>query len=131
MKKTILAILMAIVATSAVAAGTCKGGDPFEGVNDGHEYCISKKTMSWWAAFVWCQQQGRHLASLEEACGQWYGVWGDAACGNMVKSGVTDKICWTANPSGSNRAYYVNAGTGTINGDYYRNITTNYAALCY
>ena len=131
MKKTILAILMAILATSAYAEGKCEGGDPFEGANDGHEYCISTTTMSWWSAFAWCQHQGRHLASLQEVCEGWHGATGDAACGNLVKAGGPNKGCWTANPSGSNRAYYVNAGTGTINGDYYRNITTNYAALCY
>ncbi|MGN1091520.1 MAG: hypothetical protein ACI4RJ_03435 [Alphaproteobacteria bacterium] len=128
MKKTILAILMTMLATSAFAEAKCEGGDPFEGVNDGHEYCISKKTMTWWAAFVWCQQQGRHLASLQEACEGWYGATGTAACGNLVKSGVTAKDCWTAYPYDSTRAYAVGAGTGNI-----FNYTRNYAfyAICY
>ena len=130
MKKTVLAILMAMMATSAFAEGKCEGGDPFEGANDGHEYCISQKTMTWWAAFAWCQHQGRHLASMQEACKGWTGAMGNALCGNMIKSGVTDKICWVANSHGSTNAYYVHAGTGNISGTYRdRNYATS--ALCY
>ena len=128
MKKTILAILMAIVATSAFAEGKCKGGDPFEGVNDGHEYCISKATMTWWAAFAWCQRQGRHLASLKEVCEGWHGATENADCGNLVKSGDPNKWCWTATPHGSTNAYRVNAGFGNINS--YGRDPGNFA-LCY
>ena len=128
MKKTILAILMAMLATSAFAEGKCEGGDPFEGANDGHEYCISQKTMNWWSAFAWCQQQGRHLATLQEACDGWYGVTGYAACGNMVKSGVTKKYCWTANPKDSTNAWRVEAGTDYIDNGSRNGIAS---ALCY
>ncbi|MGN1091781.1 MAG: hypothetical protein ACI4RJ_04775 [Alphaproteobacteria bacterium] len=128
MKKTIFAILMTMVATSAFAEAKCEGGDPFEGVIDGHEYCISKPSMTWWAAFAWCQQQGRHLASLQEACAGWTGATGNAACANLVKAGGPNKHCWTATPYGSTYAYYVNAGTGIVNS--YGRYGTNYA-LCY
>ena len=129
MKKTILAILMAMLATTVFAEGKCEDGDPFEGVNDGHEYCISKAEMTWWAAFAWCQRQGRHLASLQEVCKGWTGAMGTAACGNLVKSDVTVKGVWTANPYGSTFAYYVNAGTGYIS--YIRNRNVASYALCY
>ena len=116
--------------TTAFAEGKCEGGVPFEGVSDGHEYCISKVSLNWWSAFEWCQQQGRHLASLKEACGNLYGAWGPAACGNLVKSGITAKHCWTATPDGSTNTYNVYAGTGKVN-----NVDTSrrhgYYALCY
>ena len=128
MKKTILAILMTMVATTAFAEAKCEGGDPFEGVSDGHEYCISQKTMLWWAAFAWCQQQGRHLASLQEACGNLYGATGNAACGNFIKSGVTGKMCWTANRYSHLRSYLVSTGTGNINS---RDRIEGFYALCY
>ncbi|MGN1091636.1 MAG: hypothetical protein ACI4RJ_04015 [Alphaproteobacteria bacterium] len=132
MKKTVLAILMTVAATTAFAEGKCEGGNVFEGVIDGHEYCISKSKMNWWSAFTWCQRQGRHLASLKEVCEGWHGATGNTACGNLVKSGVTDKQCWTANPSGSTYAYFVNAGTGNINThpNDPRNADHDYA-LCY
>ena len=129
MKKTILAILMAMLATSAYAEGKCEGGDPFEGANDGHEYCISQKTMTWWAAFAWCQHQGRHLVSLQEVCEGWHGATGDGACGNLIKSGVKAKDCWTASPSYPHDAYSVNAGTGYIYNYHYR--TGINSALCF
>ncbi|MGN1091390.1 MAG: hypothetical protein ACI4RJ_02745 [Alphaproteobacteria bacterium] len=131
MKKTILAILMTMVATSAYAEGKCEGGDPFEGVIDGHEYCISKTNMTWWSAFVWCQHQGRHLATVQEVCKGWHGATGNAACGNLIKSDVTAKNCWTANPRGSTNAYNVNAGTGFIGTSLDRNYGAYYFALCY
>ena len=129
MKKTILAILMTMLATTAFAEGKCEDGDPFEGVIDGHEYCISKAKVNWWSAFVWCQHQGRHLASLQEACDGWLGATGEAACGNLIKSG-TGKICWVANPFSSIYSYIVSAGAGHIYGSGYLRIGPNYA-LCY
>ena len=129
MKKTILAILMTMMTTTAFAEGKCEGGDPFEGVIDGHEYCISKAGMTWWAAFAWCQHQGRHLASLQEACEGWHGT--TASCANLIKPDVTAKWCWTANPSGSTTAYLVNAGTGYINNGGNRSYATLYYAICY
>ena len=130
MKKTILAILMTMVATSAFAEAKCEGGIPFEGVIDGHEYCISTTTMTWWAAFAWCQRQGRHLPSLQEVCEGWHGASGQALCGNMIKSGVTAKTCWVANPFSSIYSYIVSAGAGHIYGSGYLRIGPNYA-LCY
>ncbi|MGN1091052.1 MAG: hypothetical protein ACI4RJ_00975 [Alphaproteobacteria bacterium] len=129
MKKLLFILSFIIASTSAFAEAKCEGGDPFEGVINGHEYCISQKTMTWWAAFAWCQHQGRHLASLQEACGDLYGAIGDAACGNLIKSGVTVKACWSANPSGSISAYKVDAGTGRIG--YTNRVPYEGYALCY
>ena len=131
MKKLLFVLSFIIASTSAFAEAKCEGGDPFEGVIDGHEYCISKEGMTWWAAFAWCQQQGRHLASLQEACGDLYGAWGAAACGNLVKSDVTNKRCWTANPYNSIVAYDVNAGTGEVSYNASLGRTAGYYALCY
>ena len=104
MKKTILAILMTMVATTAFAEAKCEGGNVFEGVIDGHAYRISKTELTWWGAFEWCQQQGRHLPSVQEACKGCTGAMGPAACANLVKSGGPNKECWTANPYGSTYA---------------------------
>ena len=132
MKKTILAILMAMMTTTAFAEGKCEGGYVFEGVIDGHEYCISKATaMTWWAAFAWCQQQGRHLASLQEACEGWHGARGDAVCGNLIKSDVTAKNCWAANPYASDNTYVVIAGTGNVDLAYPGRSYAARRALCY
>ena len=114
MKKLLFVLSFIIASTSAFAEAKCEGGDPFEGVIDGHEYCISKASMTWWAAFAWCQHQGRHLASLQEACEGWHGATGDAACGNLVKAGGPNKWCWTANPFHSTTAHSVNVGGGDI-----------------
>ena len=131
MKKTILAILMAMLATTAFAEAKCEGGDVFEGVNDGHEYCISKSKMNWWSAFTWCQHQGRHLPSLQEVCEGWHGASGPV-CDNLIKSDVTATHCWTANPSGSTSAWIVVIGTGSIfsHSSVLRNNGTA-IALCY
>ena len=96
MKKLLFVLSFIIASSSAFAEAKCEGGDPFEGVIDGHEYCISKASMTWWAAFAWCQHQGRHLASMQEACKGWTGA--TASCDNLIKSGDPNKWCWTANP---------------------------------
>ena len=130
MKKLLFVLSFIIASTSAFAEAKCEGGDPFEGVIDKHKYCISKAGMSWWSAFLWCQHQGRHLASLQEACEGWHGALG-TACGNLIKSDVTAKWCWTANPSGSTNAYYVNAGIGTIVNVHTYGRAAGFVALCY
>ena len=128
MKKTILAILMTMMTTTVFAEGKCEGGDPFEGVIDGYEYCISKASMTWWAAFAWCLHQGRHLASLQEACKGWTGA--TASCDNLIKSGDPNKWCCTANPLHSTTAHSVDAGGGDIriNGHPRNDIAS---ALCF
>ena len=131
MKKTILAILMTMMTTTAFAEGKCEGGDPFEGVSDGHEYCISTTTMNWWSAFAWCQHQGRHLASLQEACEGWHATTGSTICGNFVTSDFTRKYLWMANPSGSTNAYHVIGGSGNIVNLHTYGRAAGFFALCY
>ncbi|MGN1091615.1 MAG: hypothetical protein ACI4RJ_03910, partial [Alphaproteobacteria bacterium] len=93
-----------------------------------------KAKVNWWSAFTWCQHQGRHLVSLQEVCEGWHGgATGNALCGNLIKSDVTTKNCWTANPYDSTRAYAVGAGTGTIHNAYSGIDRANsmYSAFCY
>ena len=138
MKKIILALILttAIATTGAQAqqVRTCVGGTEFQGAVNGHYYCRGP-AMTWWAAFAWCQKQGRHLASLQEACVDYYGATGESACPNMKVStavngtNMSSAWMWTANPNGSKLAYFVNSGTGNVNTYLYRYGT--YQALCY
>ena len=108
-----------------VVAGTCEGGSEIT-AQDNHQFCVSSASMTWWAAFAWCKRQGRELATLQQACDDWYGATGDSACPNLVVG--TDKYVWTANPYGASNAYNVNLSSGNINNN---NRNNNNYALCY
>ena len=116
----------AISDTTVECTKTCDGGKCFKGAVNEHEYCRSSTGMPWWAAFQWCQEQGRHLVTLQEACVDWMGATGDNACPNLK---VGDNIyIWTANPNGSSSAYNVNLSSGGVNLSIRAN---NYCALCF
>ena len=76
--------------------------------------------------FAWCKYQNRELATLSEACIDWYGATGANACPNL-KVGK-DQWVWTADPNGSSNAFNVNLSSGNINNN---NRNNNYYALCY
>lgn len=124
MKKLLFVLSLVIASISAFAEGNCDGGIPFVDVNNSHEYCISNGKMTWWAAFAWCQQNGRHLASLQEACDGWYSM----ICDNFVKDGVITDYCWTANPNLTDKAWLLQTGTGVCGSNYSRE--REYRALC-
>ena len=125
MKNTALIfILIMIFSISAQAQQrNCRGGSEFQGFENGHYYCKSRENMTWWAAFAWCQKQGRRLASLDEACNTIANTTDDTGCSNMKHLG---SWAWTANPAGSNAAYGILPG-------YIATISRNDArlALCY
>ena len=76
MKKVILILMFCIAMTGTVNAQVSCWGTPVTG-KDGHPYCISTQRMSWYASLAWCDAQGRHLASVNEACdypGEIYGT---------------------------------------------------------
>ena len=128
-KMVLFASVCAICACFSVSAsaGTCNGGEVVTGVQNNHEYCRSSTEMPWWAAFQWCQEQGRHLTTLQEACADWMGATGDNACPNLMIG--QNRWIWTANPNGSSRAYTINLSSGSFANDFNR--YTTYNALCF
>ena len=127
MKKTILAILMAMMmATTAYArlegCTSENGGVLFQGEN-GQSYCQSRTPMNWWSAFSWCKGVGGELVTIDDACPG----TGFDTCTNIV--GKTGGPAWLATPSSSDAAYVVAAITGNVDKYGYR--TNAYAALCY
>ena len=129
MKKTVLAILMAMLATSAYArlegCTSENGGVLFQGEN-GQSYCISRRQMNWWSAFSWCKGVGGELATIDDACPG----TGFDKCTNIVgKQSKVRNWTWLATPSSSEAAYVVAAGTGNVDNYGYR--TNAYYALCY
>lgn len=129
-KVVLFASVCAICACFSVSAsaGTCNGGVVVKGVQNNHEYCRSSTTMLWWAAFQWCQEQGRHLVTVQEACVDWRGEMGDNACPNLMIG--DDRWIWTANPNGSSAAYYVNLSSGNISNNGARTQYHRYT-LCF
>ena len=121
---SMLSLFMSGLTTPAFAK--CDGGETVTGVLNGHAYCKSQSMMTWWAAFAWCKYQNRELATLSEACPDWYGA-------NVCPNLMVDKKqwVWTANPSGSSYAFSVNLSSGNIG--HLNTRATNYGgyALCY
>lgn len=128
-KVVLFASVCAICACFSVSAsaGTCNGGVVIEGVQNKHEYCRSTTEMLWWAAFQWCQEQGRHLVTIQEACVDWMGATGNNACPNLM-IGENRRI-WTANPTGSSHASSIGLSSGDVYS--YGNRNGNYHALCF
>ena len=126
MKKTVLAILMAMLVTTAYArlegCTSENGGALFQGEN-GQSYCQSRTAMNWWSAFSWCKGVGGELATIDDACPG----TGFDTCTNIV--GKTGGPAWLATPSSSTAAYVVAASTGNVDNYGYR--TNAYHALCY
>ena len=128
-KVVLFASVCAICACFSVSAsaGTCNGGVVVKGVQNNHEYCRSTTQMPWWAAFQWCQEQGRHLVTMQEAC-DWMGAMGNNACPNLMVG--QDRWIWTANPAGSSNAYNVNLSSGYVYG-HATNRDSSWYALCF
>ena len=105
---TILAITAVAFNINTTHAATCNNGNPITGAN-GHEYCLSEiSSLNWWSAYTWCEAQGRHLATIYEACPDWAGGTGQNQCMNMpVKSYCTGSLAWSATANGSEAAFTV------------------------
>ena len=131
MKKILCALLICVSLTifaKPSVAGTCEGGSEFQGVLNGHTYCVSEAVMTWWAAFAWCKKQDRKLASMNQLCPGWAGATGDGVCPNMT-GGDQYVVGWSSNPSGASAAFFVNLSIGHVSNVHYRSI--NYRAICY
>ena len=108
----VLMICLSLVMTKPLLAGTCEGGEEFQGAVNGHTYCRSNSTMTWWAAFEWCKKQGRKLASMNQLCIDWAGGSGNL-CPNMVVS-TDNRYVWSSNPHINIQAVYVVLSSGYI-----------------
>ena len=109
-----ISAMVAIVAFNApvAQAESCDGGGLVTGTN-GHVYCLSKNDMNWWSTYAWCEAQGRHLASIYEACPAWDGLQGDNKCANLT--GVSNNPrAFSSTAQGKNDACVVLLGNGMI-----------------
>ena len=133
-----ITLICSILLTSTVATAedttveTCANGDGtvIVGVITGHKYCRSNMKMNWWNAYAWCDGLKRRMFSMDD-CQSFNAT--EFVCNELKDSGGSG-WCWTANPSGSSKSYYVNAASGFSNPNTHahdrRSDTYDYA-LCY
>ena len=113
MKKLLLMSVITLMLGATSVHAKCEGGVEFQGAINGHTYCISSAPMTWWAAFAWCEFQGRELASMEQLCPNWGGGFGTNACPNM--NAFSQEIpVWSANFFDTYGAVYVWPSKGEI-----------------
>ena len=82
------------------ATSSCTDGTIVTG-NNGHHYCVSKETMNWADANTWCEERGRHLASMDEACPGWDASLEEGACANINNLGG---MAWSSTLDKADRA---------------------------
>ena len=132
-----LGVLVSLAASEAMAE--CRGGTVVKGANN-HEYCVSDITMTWWAAFTWCQANKRTLATWEQACP---GSARGGDCTNFRQSTDPAKTglsvgSWTASPTASNTSHYGKTGLvirpsngDTLSGETGKMRSDIFNAICY
>jgi len=97
---------------------------------NGEHFCMSKQTMNWWSALIWCQWIGRELSDIETACP--HSLSARRACvnleGRMNVSG--NNFSWLSTQLSNTGAYYLDA-SGNIS-TYHNGKTTDgwHHALC-
>ena len=104
MKKILLATVMAIVMTTSAHAA-CEGGT----LSDDGKFCISNIRLNWWSASNWCKANGRHLATMYEACPDWDGNTGGSTGSGIcpvIASSISDHVS-TATASGSSLVFTI------------------------
>ena len=135
MKKLFLTLITIISLSlyTAPAFAKCEGGVEFTGVVNNHTYCRSKGPMTWWAAFAWCEFQGRKLVTLDEACVGFEGATGDTQCPNLKVGYIITSAegFWTANRYTKHFAYAVSPITSKTMASYCNGDSSYNYALCY
>ena len=137
MKKLFLTLMMIVSISLSLCAtpafAKCEGGVEFTGVVNNHTYCRSKGPMSWWAAFAWCEFQGRKLMTLDEACVGFEGATGEAQCPNMKVGHIITSVegFWTANRNAEHFAYAVSPITSNTMTSYCNGYSSYNYAVCY
>jgi hypothetical protein len=142
--KKITLVLIFCLAISNVANATC-WGTVVQGKN-GHSYCVSKQYLDWYGSLGWCVAQGRHLASINEACDfgtQIYGQNTNDCPNSTFNSGVyfdengndvRGTATWTATIDSGNSIFVIAIGTGgkdTRGHLHWRGNKRDNKALCY
>lgn len=130
----LLFIISFILFTLPAIAESCIGGTTDQGKN-GHTYCFSNFSMNWWSAFEWCKSNGRHLATVWEACDSIDNTL-SAYCSNIhslgaKQNGSSPWALWTSISKNANTAYTVSAHHGFVHSSYDFSKTSDYPALCY
>ncbi len=125
MKKILMICALCFTIATHAYADSCAGGHGEVIVgNDGKSYCKSKFSLNWWSANAWCVANGMNLIDTNKhcTCTGYDNCNASVSCPNFYKVGSSS--VWTATPSSSSQAYYVNFSSGNIspNGlrcDYY------------
>ena len=125
---TLATIALIALNVSGALAETCEGGTLQTGEN-GHVYCQSNSKMNWWSAYTWCEAQGRHLATMYEACPTWDGAIGHGKMCNL-NSFSNDEYNWSSTAFESNYAFSFTK-TYVENRGSPRDKTIYCRALCY
>ena len=66
--KKVFVLICGMMMSVSVSAATCIGGTMITGKDTTRSFCLSDKTMNWWAAYQWCVGNGRILANLDNLC---------------------------------------------------------------
>ena len=119
MKKILLATVIALFTATPVMAA-CEGGTESNG------FCISNIELNWWSASNWCKANGRHLATMYEACPDWDGNIGYGKCPVIASS--IDSYIWTATVKDSEYTFFVNPSNGNV--EYRISRVSNARGLC-
>ena len=135
MKKIILSLLFCALSLNVQADDNCAGTVTIK--QNGHSFCFSNQVMNWYSAHAWCDSQGRHLATIHEACdhnGQVYGSTYTTGCPNGYPSSVSGTDAgyllnfWVNHQPEDGKSLHVNLYHSSIGtGD----ITQKRNALCY
>ena len=103
----------------------CEDGIVVTGNKNGHKYCRSNISMTVGSSKKWCEERGRHLASIEEMCPDWNGIWG-TTCGNLSGVGPSGYVVSSSGGWGLVYNYRVDLGSGDMDAR-----ENNGYALCY
>jgi hypothetical protein len=98
MKKLLFIFTSILILSTTSHAQTCIGGQMITGNDTTRSFCLSNKTMNWWAAYQWCVANGRTLAHPDNLCnydgeGWFFGSYG---CPNLLKNSYWPNSMWTS-----------------------------------
>ena len=108
MKKLLFIFTSILILSTTSHAQTCIGGQIITGNDTTRSFCLSNKTMNWWAAHQWCASNGRTLAHPDKLCnydgeGWFLELYG---CPNLLKNGHWPNSMWTSLPLDNDQAIF-------------------------
>ena len=130
MKKLLFIFTSILILSTTSHAKTCIGGQMITGNDTTRSFCLSNKTMNWWAAHQWCVANGRTLAHPDNLCNyDGYGWFLDGSrdgCPNLRNSGHWPNSMWMSLTIDNGNAIYYQ-----FNHFLSKSSLTNlYAAVC-